>query len=312
MAALLVASGVVVPMALYIAIGVAVRRAGYVTRTTMHQVDGLAFRTFMPATLFRSIYVADLSQSASSGGFLFALVCIGVIFAMSIVVPKRFLKDPRQAASLGQAIVRSNYVVFGVAVSDAVYGRGNSASVALMGAVVVPVLSLLAVIVLVSGTGTKHSFGETFRSILRNPIILSAAAALFFKLLRIRIPDLLYSVLEGLADVTTTLCFISLGVGLDFKELHGNRRALVIGNVFRLVVIPLIFLPLSVLLGFRGPTLCALLVLFCAPAAISSYPMAVAMGADGPLAGQLVFTTTLLSIITIFIATFTLSFFQLL
>ena len=45
---------------------------------------------------------------------------------------------------------------------------------------------------------------------------------------------------------------------------------------------------------------------FATPSAVASYPMAVAMGADGKLAGQLVCTTTLLSIITIFLWTFIL------
>ena len=58
--------------------------------------------------------------------------------------------------------------------------------------------------------------------------------------------------------------------------------------------------------GFRGESLCAMMILFAAPAAVASYPMAVAMGADGQLAGQLVCTTTVLSVFTIFAWTFVL------
>ena len=46
------------------------------------------------------------------------------------------------------------------------------------------------------------------------------------------------------------------------------------------------------------------MILFAAPCAVASYPMAVAMGADGPLSGQLVVTTTLTSILTMFLFTF--------
>jgi predicted permease len=41
-------------------------------------------------------------------------------------------------------------------------------------------------------------------------------------------------------------------------------------------------------------------VLFAAPVAVSSYPMAVALNADGELAGQLVAFSTLFSLFTIF------------
>lgn len=42
------------------------------------------------------------------------------------------------------------------------------------------------------------------------------------------------------------------------------------------------------------------MVLFAAPTAVSSYPMAVAMGTDGSLSGQLVCTTTVISVFTMF------------
>ena len=128
---------------------------------------------------------------------------------------------------------------------------------------------------------------------------LFAALALPF-----RLPEILWSVIKDVAAVTTTISFISLGVSLDLGETRANRRPLAYGILLRMVLVPLIFLPLSVLLGFRGPTLCALMVLFAAPTAVASYPMAVAMGADGQLAGQLVCLTTVLSVFTMFCFTF--------
>ena len=110
--------------------------------------------------------------------------------------------------------------------------------------------------------------------------------------------------MKDIAGVTTTISFISLGVSLDMGEARANRRPLAIGTALRMGLVPLVFLPLSVALGFRGQDLCGLMVLFAAPTAVASYPMAVAMGADGPLAGQLVCATTVLSIFTMFCYTF--------
>ena len=117
-------------------------------------------------------------------------------------------------------------------------------------------------------------------------------------------PELLWSIVEDIAGVTTTISFISLGVSLDLGEVRSNRRPLVVGTLLRMALVPLVFLPLSVALGFRGAGLCGLMVLFAAPTAVASYPMAVAMGADGPLAGQLVCVTTVLSVFTMFCYTF--------
>ena len=49
------------------------------------------------------------------------------------------------------------------------------------------------------------------------------------------------------------------------------------------------------------------MILFAAPVAVSSYPMAVAMGADGDLAAQLVAYTTILCLPTIFLWTLLLN-----
>ena len=47
-----------------------------------------------------------------------------------------------------------------------------------------------------------------------------------------------------------------------------------------------------------------ILVIFGTPVAVASYPMAVNMGGDGELAGQLVVVSTLLSLATIFLFIF--------
>lgn len=137
-------------------------------------------------------------------------------------------------------------------------------------------------------------------------MVIASLLALGLFVLDIRLPDLIYGVVKDIAGITTTISFISLGVSLDPGELKANRRSLGIGLVLRMVVVPLLFLPLCIAMGFRDVGLCALVVLFAAPSAVASYPMAVAMGADGPLAGQMVCCTTVLSVFSMFIFTFLL------
>ena len=60
-------------------------------------------------------------------------------------------------------------------------------------------------------------------------------------------------------------------------------------------------LTLAVLCGFRMEKLGVLLIVFAAPCAVSSYPMAQAMGGDGELAAGQVVLTTIFSMATLFI-----------
>lgn len=298
---------VVLPLALLMGIGVLVRKAKVVDRPTMRKVDSLCFHLFMPTLLFKNIYESDLLHNIDVRGFLYVLICMLVIFfAAGIYLPRKLLADGNSAASVGQALIRPNYILFGIAVAESIFGEGGAGTVALFGALIVPLVNIFSTIILELNHSGSADLKKLFLSVLKNPMIIATLLALVLMALRIQIPDLLYSVVKDVANVTTTIAFISLGVSLDLGQTLSNRRTLILAVLTRMVLLPLIFLPLSIALGFRGGTLCALMIFFGAPTAVSSYPMAVAMGADGPLAGQLVCCTTVTSIFTIFCWTFLL------
>ena len=64
---------------------------------------------------------------------------------------------------------------------------------------------------------------------------------------------------------------------------------------------PLIFVFVGYWWGFRDIELVTIFALSSVPTAVSSYVMAKEMGADGPLAGEIVAFTSTLSIVTIFL-----------
>ena len=300
----LVALRVVAPMAILMVLGAGIRKGGLIDRPTMRKVDVLTFRLFMPVLLFKNIYETDLSRNFDLRELLFTAAGLLAVFTLALKLPPRLVKDRAQAASLGQAVIRANYILFGISVAESIYGEGNVGPVALLGAIVVPATNAMAVVILELNRSGSAKPGALALSILKNPMVLAALTAFAALALPFRLPEILWSVIKDVAAVTTTISFISLGVSLDLGETRANRRPLAYGILLRMVLVPLIFLPLSDLLGFRGPTLCALMVLFAAPTAVASYPMAVAMGADGQLVGQLVCLTTVLSVFTMFCFTF--------
>lgn len=301
-----VALRVVVPMALLMGVGVVMRLTKVTDRPTMRAVDKMSFRLFMPTLLFKNIYETDLSMHFDGRAVLFAIVCLFLVFALALLVPPKLEKDHNKAAAIGQAIIRSNYILFGVAMAESIYGEGNIGPVALLGAFVVPATNAFGVIILELNRSGRANPKKIILSILKNPMVIASLLAMGLFVLDIRLPDLIYGVVRDIAGITTTISFISLGVSLDPGELKSNRRSLCIGLVLRMIVVPLLFLPLCIAMGFRDVVLCALVVLFAAPSAVASYPMAVAMGADGPLAGQMVCCTTVLSVFSMFIFTFLL------
>ena len=98
-----------------------------------------------------------------------------------------------------------------------------------------------------------------------------------------------------------------LGANLVFDEIRKNRRTIAVVLTVRLVLLPLIMLPVAYLIGLRGVELFLILMIFGTPVATASYPMAQNMGGDGQLAGQLVFVSTVASLGTIFLFIYAMS-----
>ena len=297
---------VVVPMIILMAIGAFVRVKGIITRPAMKEYDRLIFMIFMPTLLFKNIYDMDFSQGFAVKEMLFVAVCLVVLFVLAYFIPRIFVKDGNKSVVIAQAVGRGNYILFGVVVAEALFGEGHAGMVVMLGVLVVPAINTYAAIILELNRSGKTSPVKLFLAILKNPMIIGAILAFIFKALNIIIPAPVWSAVRSIANSTTTISFISLGVGLDMAKAQSDKMPLILGTVLRLIVVPLVFMPLSILAGFRGESLCAMMVIFAAPAAVASYPMAVAMGADGQLAGQLVCTTTVLSVFTIFAWTFIL------
>ena len=298
------AARVVMPMMLLMFLGFIVRKKGYIDRPAMKQYDRLIFIMFMPVLMFKNIYEMDFSQGFAVKEMAFAGIGLLLNFAFCLTFPKLLTKDGNKSSVIGQAVVRGNYILFGVAVSEAMYGEGNIGAVVMLSVLVIPLINILSAVILELNRSGHAKFGKLCLAILKNPMIIGAIIAFVFKFFEIPIYGPVWSVIRSIANSTTTISFISLGVGLDMMSARADKRLVLWGVFLRMIAVPMVFMPLAVLAGFREQSLCAMMIVFAAPSAVASYPMAVAMGADGQLAGQLVCVTTVISVLTIFLWTF--------
>lgn len=307
----LVAAQVVVPMALMMAIGVIMRICKVTDRPTMKKVDQIVSKVFMPLLMFKNIYTTDLSEFRGYGFFFYGIAGLVILFLFGIFVLPRMMRDRSAAAAMGQALLRPNYILFGAAVAESIYGEGNIGLVMLMGAFAIPFFNALAVILLEIGRNSTASLKKILISICKNQIVQAAVIAMAMKLISLELPVLVSDPLFDIAGLATPLSFLSLGVSLDIQSISRNRKPLLLGIATRLLVIPAIFVGGGIALGYTGLELCAVFLLFATPTAVSSYPLAVSMDADAELAGQMVIFTTICSLPTLFLWVLALSSFGL-
>lgn len=306
MESLIMASRVVIPMALMVGIGMLLRIVKLTDAPTMKKVDKLIFNVFMPMLSFYNIYKTDFTQLHNVSYILFGAFFVFLLFLGGMFLVPKFVKPMPTAASLGQAIFRSNYLIFGAAVAESIYGAGNIGKLTLMSAVVVPMYNALAAVLLERARNSSASPRKLLLAIAKNPTVIATVVGIAVNLIGMTVPDLILDVVQDLAGLTTPLSFLSIGVSLKLGSV-ANKRYLVSGVALRLLIIPILIVPLAIFLGFRGQELCALMILFASPTAVSSYPMAVAMDADGDFAAQMVAYTTVLCLPTIFLWTLLLN-----
>ena len=287
---LLFSANCVLPILLIMAAGYVLRRLRVVSAAFVAQANQFCFQVTLPIQLFCNIY---RQQPQAGGGRLigFAVVAVLAVAGLLCLLVPGVERDRRACASMIQGIFRGNFLLFGLPLALNMFGEEGVLPTALLLPVAIPLYNVLAVVILTHfGEGSKGiAIKPMLQGIIRNPLILASVLGLLVSLMPFSLPDFLAAVLENIGATATPLALMMLGAQFDFGKLRGNLKKALACT--------------AVLLGFRGPELGAIFILFCAPTAVSSYVMAQNMGADGDLAGQLVVLTTIFSGITLFAQT---------
>ena len=169
-------------------------------------------------------------------------------------------------------------------------------------AIIVPLFNLLAVYLFERFNGqNQHNPLKMLGSIARNPLIVATALGMLYTLTGVQFPGFLNDTLADLAGITIPLALLILGADLDLNLQNTQVPYLTAVTCCKLLVVPLLFLPPAIALGFRGQALASLLAMYASPAAVSGYIMAQNENADHHLAGQIVVITSILSCFTLFI-----------
>ncbi|NTW72742.1 MAG: AEC family transporter [Eubacteriaceae bacterium] len=302
---LILSVNIVLPLFLIMGFGYMIRKFGFLDDRSLEKMNGMIFRTILPILLFSNIYSADLGRAFNGKLIIFSVASIaGLYLVLSLLIPL-IEKENKSRSVLIQGIFRSNFIIFGIPVCIALYGENGAGTTSILIAIVVPLYNILAVTVLEKYREERGSLKSVLKGILTNPLILGAAAGLAFKGLGIVLPFAVEKTVTEIAKTGTPLALMILGGSFKFSELSGNFKNLMIGVGGKILFVPMLFIPLSICMGFRGIELMSLIAMFGAPTAVSSFTMAKQMDANGELAGQIVVFTTLFSVVTMFLAIFT-------
>ena len=289
------------PLYFFILVGILLRWCGVITDALIYPLNKLVFNTFLPVSLYISIYNSRLSFDEGTDAIGFAVVCYIIIFVILIITVPRFIKARPTASTVVQGLFRSNFALLGLAYATQLYGKTNIGIVSILIAILVPLFNILAVINFTLFRCEKIKLSTVLTGIIKNPLIIAAFLAFLTQLTKIHLPNIIYQPLDSLANIALPLSLIIVGASLSLQNFRQNGKLIISVTSIRLVILPCIFICIAILFGFRGITLIALFTAFAGPCAVSSPAMAYQMGGDGDLAGQLVVSTTVLSLPTMYL-----------
>ncbi len=298
---LMISANAVLPMCLVMALGYGTRRLGWIRREEISAINKIAFRIFLPCLLYYNVYCSDLSGSFDP--LLMAYAVGGVLLTFGLALGYTLLTEklPERRGVMIQGMFRSNYVIMGIPVATALLGADQLGTVSILIAVVVPLFNMLAVVVLEVFRGQKPKPLHILVQIAKNPLVIGSVLGILTLAAGIRLPHILEQTIQNISAIASPLQLFLLGAFFQFSGLKTYRRELVTVSAAKLIVAPGLFLGLGALLGFRGVAFVSLIGVFASPTAVNSFTMAQQMGGDAELAGDIVVTTSAVSIPTMFL-----------
>ena len=300
---ILISVKVVLPLMVFMGLGVLIRKRSMVSQSTIKEMNQVVFKVLLATMVFYNIYKADLQQDFD--GYLLAYAAISVIIMLGILVAviPRFIKD--------KTIAPVNFVLFGLQVTASICGSDNLGMTTILISVIIPMYNVIAVILFETFRRGKINIRSLLRGILTNPLIIASVMGLIALGLNVNFGSVVDDILKSISQMATPMSLILLGGTVTISGIKKYWKYTCIASIGRLVIVPAVFLSIAILIGIRGIGLVSLMVMYGSPTAVSSFPMAGQMGGNSELAGQIVATTTIFSVITVFIWTYLLSFYGL-
>ena len=291
------------PIFLVMVIGYALKQIGMLNADFVTVANRFNFKVTLPFMLFRDISSVDIRAVFDLKYVLFCAAASTVCFWAIWGGTRLLLREKTMRGAFVQASFRSSAAVMGLAFIENIYGASAMGPLMIVGAV--PLYNIFSVIVLTFEGSQGENVDKTQKirqacvNIIKNPIILGIFAGLLVALLRIDFPLIVDKTVNSVAQMATPLALITIGAGFEGRKALAKIKPTVVASFIKLVLQPLIFLPMAVWLGFTGEKIIAILIMLAAPTTPSCYIMAKNMNNDEVLTASVVVLTTLLAAFTL-------------
>lgn len=294
---------VTMPIFLVMVIGYILKQIGMLNDNFVTVANKFNFKVTLPFMLFKDIAGVDIKAVFDIKYVLFCAIVSTICFWVVWGTAKLLVRDKTIRGAFVQSSFCGSAAVMGLAFIQNIYG--SSAMGPLMIVSAVPLYNIFSVIVLTfeandsTGIDKKAKIRQAGINICKNPIILSILAGLIVGLLGIQFPTLVNKTVSNVAQMATPLALITIGAGFEGRKALAKIAPTMAASTIKLVLQPLVFLPVAAWMGFSGEKMIAILIMLASPTTPSCYIMAKSMNNDEVLTASVIVTTTLMAAFTL-------------
>lgn len=298
---------IVLPVFGLIALGYGFARAGLLKEHVGDAIGDFVFLVAIPVLVFRTIALADFSAAAPWLIWLPYFAVFGLIWAAGdLMVRRLFGRDARTGVVAGIAAAYGNTVLVGIPLAYAAFGQDGIVPIALIIAVHLPVTMTVGAILIERverADGAVDAGASMARSVAlglaRNPIIISIAAGVLWRLLGLPLGGVPAVLVDRLADVAPTLALFTLGMSLKRYGIRGNIRAGFALSLLKLVLMPALVFLLARYVVPVPPLWAKVMVIAAAcPTGVNAYVVSARFRAAEALASNAITISTALAVVS--------------
>lgn len=294
---------VTLPIFLVMIIGYFLKQIGMLNDEFVTIANRLNFKVTLPFMVFKDIASVDIKAVFDIRYVLFCALVSTACFWLIWGGVKLFVKDKSIRGAFVQASFRGSAAVMGLAFIHNIYGESAMGPLMIVGAV--PFYNIFSVIVLTfeandsAGINKKEKIKQACINICKNPIIIGILLGLISGVIGIDYPVIVDKTVSSVAQLAAPLALITIGAGFEGRKALAKMKPTIAVSLIKLVIQPLVFLPVAIAMGFTGEKIIAILIMLASPTTPSCYIMAKNMHNDEVLTASAVVTTTLMGAVTL-------------
>lgn len=300
----------VAPIFLIILLGFILKRKNIITEGFVASASSIVYYFALPARLFYDVSRSDFYSLINTRFILFTIGITIASFAIIWFLAAILIRDKSKITAFVHGSYRGNYVYVGLPITQIILNKTIIPSTILIIAFVLPLYNILAAILFAYYNGHKGDIKGLLFRIIKDPMVLAVLAALPFSLLKIELPFALDKSIDYMGSIATPIALLLIGGGIRVNTIFKNVKFITSAALFKVILQPLLFVPLAIFLGFSSEEIVTIYVLMATPTAMNAYILTKKLGGDDLLAGGIILATVALSAIILPVGAIILNIFH--